>query len=87
MDPPPSIDQYRRKAKQSLQMFLDRAAPHNLYRWIGWGALLLIYFLRVYFLQVNFYCLYSTCGRRHVARISLLNMSSFIMHKICINFP
>lgn len=37
-------------ANQRLQHLLDKSTPHLVPRWIGWGALLLLYVLRVYLL-------------------------------------
>jgi hypothetical protein len=38
------------KANQQLQHLLDRSTPHLGPRWLVWGALLLLYVVRVYFL-------------------------------------
>jgi hypothetical protein len=32
-------------------VLLDRSTPHTLYRWLAMAAVLLIYVLRVFFLQ------------------------------------
>lgn len=39
------------KIDQTLQHYLDKTTPHVTGRWIGWGLALLIYALRVLYLQ------------------------------------
>lgn len=34
-----------------MQVLLDKSTPHTLYRWLGLAALLVVYAVRVYFLQ------------------------------------
>ncbi|KAL6546010.1 Protein rer1a [Orobanche gracilis] len=46
-----SLNQRRHEASKIFQYYLDKSTPHALYRWIGTFFLLLLYSLRVYFVQ------------------------------------
>ena len=47
------------KYLQRYQVLLDKATPHTGYRWAGWLALALLYFLRVYLVQGFFIVTYA----------------------------
>lgn len=49
-EPPNPLAQHLAAANQRLQRLLDKATPHAGPRWAAWGALLLLYVLRVYLL-------------------------------------
>ncbi|KAL6517310.1 Protein rer1b [Orobanche minor] len=46
-----SLNQRRHEASKIFQYYLDKSTPHALYRWIGTFFLLLLYAVRVYFVQ------------------------------------
>ncbi|KAL6526088.1 Protein rer1b [Orobanche hederae] len=46
-----SLNQRRHEASKIFQYYLDKSTPHALYRWIGTFFLLLLYAMRVYFVQ------------------------------------
>ena len=47
------------KYLQQYQVILDKVTPHTGYRWAGWLALALLYFLRVYMVQGFFIVTYA----------------------------
>jgi hypothetical protein len=49
-EPESSVAVALHQFNQRIQQLLDRSTPHAGPRWIGWGVLLLLYILRVYFL-------------------------------------
>lgn len=62
MEDPPAvqkIDELTKKANAHIQRFLDKAAPHRAYRWLGLVGLLLIYILRVALLDGFFIITYA----------------------------
>ncbi|KAL1554287.1 Protein rer1a [Salvia divinorum] len=46
-----SLDQRRHELSKLFQHYLDKATPHALYRWVGTFGLVLLYALRVYYVQ------------------------------------
>ncbi|XP_073034717.1 protein RER1B-like [Primulina eburnea] len=49
--PAAALNQRRHELSKLFQYFLDKSTPHTSYRWIGTFVLVLIYALRVYFVQ------------------------------------
>jgi Rer1 family len=45
------LDDWKKKAHIQLQRLLDKSAPHKAYRWTGLATIVLLYALRVYFLN------------------------------------
>lgn len=45
------VNQWVQDASRVFQYYLDKSTPHSTYRWIGTLVLLLIYALRVYYVQ------------------------------------
>ncbi|KAJ9551705.1 hypothetical protein OSB04_015750 [Centaurea solstitialis] len=45
-----TLDQWRQFSRL-FQFYLDKTTPHAVYRWIGTGALVFLYALRVYYVQ------------------------------------
>jgi hypothetical protein len=60
-DPPAvqKLEELTRKTHVHIQRFLDKAAPHKAYRWLGLGCLLFLYILRVYILDGFFIISYA----------------------------
>eukprot|EP00943_MAST-04B_sp_MAST-4B-sp1_P007131 g7131.t1 len=49
--PPTALERFQSQLGQRVQYYLDKSAPHTRGRWVGFVAALLIYMLRVYFLN------------------------------------
>jgi hypothetical protein len=49
--PPTALERFQSQFSQRIQHYLDRSAPHTRGRWVGFVVALLIYILRVYFLN------------------------------------
>lgn len=45
------VDQWLHRVKRTYQVLLDKSTPRTLYRWIGWAVLLMIYCVRVFYLE------------------------------------
>ena len=60
-DPPAvqKIDELTKKLNVHIQRFLDKAAPHKAYRWLGLVGLLVMYILRVAMLDGFFIITYA----------------------------
>ncbi|KAG6413402.1 hypothetical protein SASPL_126111 [Salvia splendens] len=46
-----ALDQRRHELSKLFQHYLDKSTPHSLYRWIGTVCLVLLYAVRVYYVQ------------------------------------
>ncbi|KAL0376158.1 UNVERIFIED_CONTAM: protein RER1A [Sesamum calycinum] len=46
-----ALNQRRNEVSKLFQYYLDKSTPHALYRWIGTFAVVLVYALRVYYIQ------------------------------------
>lgn len=55
------MDDLSKKLNTRLQHFLDKTSPFRLYRWLALGALVLLYAVRVFFLE-GFYIVTYTLG-------------------------
>lgn len=49
--PPTALERFQSQFGQRIQYYLDKSAPHTRGRWVGFVAALLIYMVRVYFLN------------------------------------
>ena len=54
-----AAERFRSQFDRTVQMYLDRSVPHTHGRWIGFGVALMIYMIRVYFLNGWFIVAYS----------------------------
>lgn len=45
------VNQFWQDVWRRYQYFLDKSTPHTVYRWIGTVVIVLIYILRVYYVQ------------------------------------
>ncbi|KAH6789368.1 Rer1 family protein [Perilla frutescens var. frutescens] len=46
-----ALDQRKHELSKLFQFYLDKSTPHALYRWIGTFSMVLLYALRVYYVQ------------------------------------
>ncbi|XP_042003594.1 protein RER1A-like [Salvia splendens] len=46
-----ALDKRRHELSKLFQHYLDKSTPHSLYRWVGTFCLVLLYALRVYYVQ------------------------------------
>ena len=46
-----SVNQFWIDVSRRYQYYLDKTTPHAIYRWIGSAVIVLIYILRVYYIQ------------------------------------
>ena len=46
-----AVAKLQHQCEQKLQVFLDKATPHTVWRWVGWVVVFLLYVLRVTMLQ------------------------------------
>lgn len=53
------LEELTKKANVHIQRFLDKAAPHRAYRWLGLAGLFVLYVLRVYLLDGFFIVSYA----------------------------